>query len=742
LQIPAATKVVQYQSPIKRVVTLLRKMHEELEHEAKHEAEMYDKMVCWCETNEKEKTKAIQDADAKDKALTSEIESRSARLGSVTTEIDSLKKEIGELTESLKTATSIREKGAKEFADTETSLTQALTNVKNAIVILSKHNSLLQLNTPLMMGMKTVLRDLAFKHELLTASDVTQRRVASLRTAFISLGSDSERASAHQAQRMNRELLKALDVQSAGDDTLPLKFAERLLTKSLKAEPSSATFLQLDKKPPGPASYAPQSNVVYGILNQLKSDFEATLARSQEDEKKDIAEFEDISQGKEAQIDASKKKLDELEDENGDNLKALSDAKEDLEQTRNQRSADVKFLTNLKKTCQDLDNQWQVRSKTRSEELTAVAEALAIITKDDNADLLRTSVSFLQVQEKKDFEDNRRSNAANVLRNAFDGASDLLSAWEGRHGGAPVVRVASDSFASSHKAIAALTVRVQIDSFTKVKASIDALAAELKKQQKTEVEFKARCVKDLNANKKAVLRKTDEKEDLEASLEEMSTHLKTLTKEINDARDEIAETELEVKKASQNRETQNTQFQSVVADQRATQDILKKALAKLKGFYTSGKKQEFLETEASQVPPAQFSAYRDNAGSSPAIGMIEQIIQDSTQLEHECMDGEKKAQADYEKFVKDSNALIKTLSDGVVEKTTEIASTKSSVADSKGDLESTKGEIDSLGKVEDDLHQECAFTLKNFEIRQTARAKEIEALHAAKAILSTGTVRS
>jgi hypothetical protein len=27
---------------------------------------MYDKMVCWCETNEKEKTKAIADAEALD----------------------------------------------------------------------------------------------------------------------------------------------------------------------------------------------------------------------------------------------------------------------------------------------------------------------------------------------------------------------------------------------------------------------------------------------------------------------------------------------------------------------------------------------------------------------------------------------------------------------------------------------------------------------------------------------------
>jgi DNA repair exonuclease SbcCD ATPase subunit len=304
------------------------------------------------------------------------------------------------------------------------------------------------------------------------------------------------------------------------------------------------------------------------------------------------------------------------------------------------------------------------------------------------------------------------------------------------------VPVARDPFVITHKAIAALTVRVQIDSVAKLKASLDSLASELKQQQKTEVEFKARCVKDLNANQKTVLKKTDEKEDLEALLEEQATHLKTLTEEITDAQAQIAETEVEVKKASQNRETQNAQFQSTVADQRATQDILKKALAKLESFYKTSKKEEFFQTGELQVPPAQFSAYNANAGSSPVIAMIESIIQDSSQLEHESVEGEKKAQAEYEKFVTDSNALIKTLSEGVVEKTKESASTKSKVADAKGDLESTKGEIEDLGKVEEDLHQECDFTLKNFEIRQTARAKEIEALYAAKAILSTGKVRS
>merc|ERR1719265_367231 len=39
-------------------------MKAQLDKEVANDAELYDKMVCWCETNDKEKTKAIADAEA------------------------------------------------------------------------------------------------------------------------------------------------------------------------------------------------------------------------------------------------------------------------------------------------------------------------------------------------------------------------------------------------------------------------------------------------------------------------------------------------------------------------------------------------------------------------------------------------------------------------------------------------------------------------------------------------------
>jgi len=286
--------------------------------------------------------------------------------------------------------------------------------------------------------------------------------------------------------------------------------------------------------------------------------------------------------------------------------------------------------------------------------------------------------------------------------------------------------------------LAALSVTVRLDNFTKVKEAMKKLVEQLKQQQEEEVQFKAKCTKDFNLNEKLTFETTDDKEDLEAKLAQLASLMKNLGEDIAKAKKQIADAELEIKKASQNRETENAQFQTVVADQRATQDILKKALGKLNAFYK--KKAALLQTQESdefeQTPPVHFTDRKNNAGASPVIGMIEAIIEDSAQLESESEASEKKAQEDYVTFVKDSNDLIGQLGNAVVAKTKELATAKSDTADAKGELENKNQELSSLGKEKQDLHSECDFVMKNFDVRQKARLTEMEAIHSAMGILS------
>merc|ERR1719486_883178 len=126
-----------------------------------------------------------------------------------------------------------------------------------------------------------------------------------------------------------------------------------------------------------------------------------------------------MSSAKSEQVAVAKEKLDTMEGEHAENVKALSDAKENLELSRKQRTADVEFLRNLNLTCQGLDKQWELRSKTRSEEILAVSETLTILTEDDNREALAKGVTLLQISASASASARAlRAKASDMLRRA------------------------------------------------------------------------------------------------------------------------------------------------------------------------------------------------------------------------------------------------------------------------------------------------------------------------------------
>jgi len=330
---------------------------------------------------------------------------------------------------------------------------------------------------------------------------------------------------------------------------------------------------------------------------------------------------------------------------------------------------------------------------------------------------------------------SRRKRAAETLMAASDlldvDADDLLNAWHGRRG-APGAHGATNP----RSQLSTLAMGVRLDSFTKIKEMMDKMLAELKSQQAKEAKFKAYCRKELDENEKATYAKQQEKKDLESSIDNLQALETRLAKEISEHKAQIAQTEVEIKKASQNRESENAAFQQVVADQRATQAILQKALARLQDYYKKGIGEKIIDLQVRQTPPVQFNSYKNNAGASPVMGLIEQILEDSKALESESVSAEYSAQADYQKFVKDSNALIDGLSASIDSKEKATAAASVDKAEAESDLESAEGELESLGAVEADLHGQCDWVLKNFATRQKARLQEMEAIQAAKSILS------
>merc|ERR1719326_554767 len=116
--------------------------------------------------------------------------------------------------------------------------------------------------------------------------------------------------------------------------------------------------------------------------------------------------------------------------------------------------------------------------------------------------------------------------------------------------------------------------------------------------------------------------------------------------------------------------------------------------------------------------------------------MIQQVINDAKATAAEAIRDEADAQQAYETFVKDNNKSIEEKTLESVNKGDQKSKAEVDKVDAEKDLDSTMAELEKLASENAELHGSCDFVLKNFEIRQTARDQEMQALKQAKAILS------
>jgi len=362
----------------------------------------------------------------------------------------------------------------------------------------------------------------------------------------------------------------------------------------------------------------------------------------------------------------------------------------------------------LKEKCSMTDKEWEERQKTRQLEMEAVSKALAVLSGDDAHDLFTRTFNpaFLQV----DRQDSRRARASKLL-------SDVAKKM-------------------NNPKLSNLAYRVRLDAFTRVKKAIDDMVAQLLKEKEDEIKHKDFCVDEFNTNQLQTEKKEREKKDLIAKIEDLEMTIKSLADAIAKLKAEIAEMQVQMKRAGEDREKENKEFQTTVADQRATQKLLKAALTVLQDFY--GKKAAFLQQKqpAGPPPPPGFEEYKKNAASGGVMKMIEEIINDAKAMEAEAIRSEEDAQKAYEDFVKETNASIEAKSKEIVNKSELKAKAESDLVETKEAKEAVMLELEQLSNYNAELHQSCDFVMKNFDVRQTARDEEIEALKQAKAILS------
>jgi len=493
------------------------------------------------------------------------------------------------------------------------------------------------------------------------------------------------------------------------------KAAVKAILKKARTEHKSVLEAYVQQAPTNSGSYAPASGQIFGILKQMKEEFESNLAKMQEEEKTGQSDFADLKAAKQAEIAAgktmSKEKTQALADSGDD----LAKAKEDLDLTREALASDTKFLGDLRLRCQASDKDWELRAKTRNDEIAAISETIKILTDDDAFDLFSKTTGFLQTNAESKQQIQMRARASGVLRGLGKkiGSIGLL----------------------------ALSQKVKLDGFVKVKKAIDEMAADLKKQLADEVKQRDFCVTEFQENEKQTLVKNNEIKDLSALIETQKNTISSLTDDIANLEAEIAEMKVQMKKASEDREGENHEFQQTVMDQRATQQILKKALARLESFYG---KQALLQGRAepgAAAPPPPIGdegmgEYKNNQGSGGVMMLIQNIIDEAHTAESDAITAEADSQSGYEEFIKNSNDAIGAATKEITAKSDNKSETEAAKVQAEADRQAALADAERLAQYNAELHSSCDFLTKNFDLRQSAIQQEIDGLAQAKAILS------
>merc|ERR1712226_1306226 len=101
-------------------------MQKQLERESEEDQEIYDKMACWCQTNQVKKSASIKEATAKIGRLKTRIDSLTASSARLNTEKKNADKEKENDEEALDKATSLRVKEQKEFQAEEKDSLQSI----------------------------------------------------------------------------------------------------------------------------------------------------------------------------------------------------------------------------------------------------------------------------------------------------------------------------------------------------------------------------------------------------------------------------------------------------------------------------------------------------------------------------------------------------------------------------------------------------------------------------------------
>ena len=472
----------------------------------------------------------------------------------------------------------------------------------------------------------------------------------------------------------------------------------------------------------GDTNYAPASGEIVGILKTMDDEMKADLKSAAESEAAAVKAYDDLMAAKKKEVDALSKMIETKLTRQGDLAVEIQQMKNDLGDSAEGLEEDKKFLADLDKNCESKQKLFAENVKYRTQELLALADTIKILNDDDALELFKKTlpgaVMLIQLQES-----SHQMKARALL----------------------LINDARRNNRSPQLDFIALALRGKKIGFEKVLVMIDDLIKELKTDQQDDDDKKEWCEAEFDSSddKKKVLEKGQA--DLETAIVNSKEGIATTTEEIAALEDGIKNLDKEVTEATENRKEENEEYTALMSSDAAAKELIEFAKNRLNKFYNPKlyKAPPKVEVETALVqdkpapPPESIESYsKKGEESNGIISMMDSLIKDLDKEMTTAEVEEKDAQDDYEKMMADSKDKRTEMSKSLTDKTGALAELKTGLNEQTSNLASTKKELGATVQYIHNLHLDCDFIIKYFDMRKEARAGEIDSLGKAKAVLS------
>jgi len=642
-------------SPIGKVLQMLSDLEKKIIAEGEESHKVFAEFSEWCEDRSKNLGFEITTGKAEVQGLKAKIDEEAATTAALNTKVEELSASIATDEADLKAAVEIRSREKADFDAEEKELMDIISTLERAVGILSKHGaSMLQ--------------------EPKGVSSVVQAISAMVQASVFS-SADAKRLTSFAQAAQGEEDSDALD----------------------------------DAGAPDAAVYEGHSGGIVDVLQGLLDKAQEQLDGARKAETAATHNFEMLKQSLEDSIKFDNKDFDDAKKNIAASGQAKATAEGDLTVTSKELEGDLATKEDLHQNCLSKAQDFELETKSRAEELKALADAKKVLTESTGGanDIAYgfSQASLLQLASAglRTAADLAHFEAVRFVRQlARDQKSTALAQLAQRMSSA--MRVSQDAGE---------------DPFAKVKGLITDMIEKLEDQAGADASHKAYCDKELSESNAKHEEKTSEVEKLSTKIDQSVARSDQLKEEVAALQAGLAKLAKAQADMDAIRREESTLYAANKAEMEKGIEGVKMALKVLSEYYNND---------------GGGHAAASGAGSS-IIGLLEVVESDLTKGLAEMNGTEDNAQSTYEAETK-ANEIDKTEKDQSVKyKTKEYKDLDKAAAELATDRTGVQTELDAVSEYLKSLHAQCDAKAEPYAERKARREAELAGLKQALQIL-------